>query len=61
MRRKDVDVKIQSACERFSERMNDNFELMDDNLKTLQEKQQSWTHNTQEDLGMTKLFLFLIC
>ncbi|KAI8126301.1 Bipolar kinesin KRP-130 [Lucilia cuprina] len=49
-RRKDVDVKIQSACERFAERMNDNFELLDDNLKQLQNQQHTCSHDILQEL-----------
>uniref|UniRef100_A0A0K8VEY2 Kinesin-like protein n=1 Tax=Bactrocera latifrons TaxID=174628 RepID=A0A0K8VEY2_BACLA len=50
-RRKDVDVKIQTACERFAERMHDNFELMDSSLSTLKEKQDSCTKMLLEEFG----------
>ncbi|KAM7355635.1 kinesin-like protein at 61F [Cochliomyia hominivorax] len=49
-RRKDVDVKIQTACERFAERMNDNFEMLDDNLKQLQNQQQNFSHDVLQEL-----------
>ncbi|XP_011199680.2 kinesin-like protein Klp61F isoform X2 [Bactrocera dorsalis] len=52
-RRKDVDVKIQTACERFAERMHDNFELMDSSLSTLKEKQDSCTKMLLEEFANT--------
>ncbi|XP_053957027.1 kinesin-like protein Klp61F [Anastrepha ludens] len=50
-RRKDVDVKIKTACERFSERMHDNFDLMDSNLSIMKEQQQSYTQMLLEEFA----------
>ncbi|XP_036217551.2 kinesin-like protein Klp61F [Bactrocera oleae] len=52
-RRKDVDVKIQTACERFAERMHDNFELMDSSLSSFKEKQDSCTKMLMEEFANT--------
>ncbi|XP_011179772.2 kinesin-like protein Klp61F [Zeugodacus cucurbitae] len=52
-RRKDVDVKIQTACERFAERMHDNFELMDSNLSSMKEQQNSYIKMLQEEFDNT--------
>lgn len=50
-RRKDVDVKIQTACERFAERMRDNFNSMDNSLSNMQEQQQSYTNLLLEEFS----------
>lgn len=34
--------------------MNDNFELLDDNLKQLQNQQQNCSHNVLQELGKLK-------
>ncbi|XP_061389996.1 kinesin-like protein Klp61F [Musca vetustissima] len=52
-RRKDVDVKIQTACERFAERMNENFDHMDESLKQYEEKQSSLTKCMDVELTKT--------
>ncbi|XP_005188525.3 kinesin-like protein Klp61F [Musca domestica] len=52
-RRKDVDVKIQTACERFTERMNENFDQMDETLKQYEGKQISLTRCMDEELTKT--------
>ncbi|XP_004525336.1 kinesin-like protein Klp61F [Ceratitis capitata] len=52
-RRKDVDVKIQTACERFAERMRDNFNSMDNSLSNMQEQQQSYTNLLLEEFTST--------
>ncbi|KAL9906794.1 kinesin-like protein at 61F isoform 1-T2 [Glossina fuscipes fuscipes] len=52
-RRKDVDGKIQNVCQRFSERMNNNFQLMDEKLNNLQVQHQSLTAGIGEELTNT--------
>ncbi|XP_059227012.1 kinesin-like protein Klp61F [Stomoxys calcitrans] len=50
-RRRNVDVQIQTACERFSERMHENFDQMDENLKQFEEKHNNFTHSIENELA----------
>ncbi|XP_073840477.1 kinesin-like protein at 61F [Musca autumnalis] len=52
-RRKDVDVKIQTACERFAERMNENFDQMDETLREYQGKQNNLARGVEDELEKT--------
>uniref|UniRef100_A0A1A9W4K9 Kinesin motor domain-containing protein n=1 Tax=Glossina brevipalpis TaxID=37001 RepID=A0A1A9W4K9_9MUSC len=52
-RRKDVECKIQTVCERFTERMNNNFQLMHEKLNDLQVQHHSLTQSIDEKLTMT--------
>uniref|UniRef100_A0A1A9VMW9 Kinesin motor domain-containing protein n=1 Tax=Glossina austeni TaxID=7395 RepID=A0A1A9VMW9_GLOAU len=52
-RRKDVDGKIQNVCQKFSERMNTNFELMNEKLNDLQVQHQTLSHGISEELTNT--------
>ncbi|XP_067646565.1 kinesin-like protein Klp61F [Eurosta solidaginis] len=52
-RRKDVDVKIQTACEQFAERMRENFDLMDKNVEDMQEQQHTYTQMLLEEFANT--------
>ncbi|KAL9898288.1 kinesin-like protein Klp61F [Glossina fuscipes fuscipes] len=49
-RRKEIDSKIQSVCERFSERMNNNFELMNEELNDLKMQHRNLTQTLGDEL-----------
>ncbi|XP_037950330.1 kinesin-like protein Klp61F [Teleopsis dalmanni] len=48
-RRKHIDDKIQTACERFTDRMHENFEIMDENLSNLLDKHKSYSQMLMEE------------
>ncbi|XP_075159680.1 kinesin-like protein at 61F [Haematobia irritans] len=52
-RRKNVDVQIQTACERFAERMFENFDQMDGCLQQFEEKHDNFIHSIEDELVNT--------
>ncbi|XP_055915121.1 kinesin-like protein Klp61F [Eupeodes corollae] len=53
-RRRDVDHKIQSACEKFTNRMKNSFDLMGQNLKTLQKDHTSHLDLINDEFSNSK-------